>query len=70
MRTKAKLKIWGSSLGIVVPSEIVKKEKLKEGEEVIVEIKKKRKMQGIFGSLKGWKIDPQRTKDELRKEWS
>jgi predicted DNA-binding antitoxin AbrB/MazE fold protein len=36
---------------------------LLEGEEVEIELKKK----SIFGLLKGWKIDTQSLKDELRK---
>ncbi len=35
---------------------------LKDGEEVEIELKKK----GIFGLLKGWEIDTQSLKDELR----
>jgi predicted DNA-binding antitoxin AbrB/MazE fold protein len=35
---------------------------LSEGEEVVIELKKK----SIFGLLKGWKIDAQSLKDELR----
>lgn len=35
---------------------------LEEGEEVEIELKKK----SIFGLLKGWKIDTQSLKDELR----
>lgn len=35
---------------------------LKEGEEVDIELKGK----SLFGLLKGWKIDPQSLKDELR----
>ena len=35
---------------------------LKDGDEVEIELKKK----GIFGILKGWKIDTQSLKDELR----
>ena len=35
---------------------------LKEGEEVEIEIKKI----GIFGILKGWNVDSQSLKDELR----
>jgi predicted DNA-binding antitoxin AbrB/MazE fold protein len=35
---------------------------LKEGEEVEIELKKK----NIFGLLRGWKIDAQSLKDELR----
>lgn len=69
MQTKTKLRKWGSSLGIIVPAEIVNKEKLKEGEEVVVEIKKKSNLEDLFGSLKGWKIDPQKMKDEARRDW-
>ncbi len=69
MITKTKLKHWGSSLGVVVPKEIVRKEGLKEGEEVLIEVKKAHSINEIFGSLKGWKIDSQRIKDQLRKEW-
>jgi predicted DNA-binding antitoxin AbrB/MazE fold protein len=35
---------------------------LEEGEEVDIEFKEK----GLFGLLKGWKIDSQSLKDELR----
>ena len=35
---------------------------LSEGEEVEIELKKK----SIFGLLKGWKIDAQSLKDELK----
>jgi predicted DNA-binding antitoxin AbrB/MazE fold protein len=35
---------------------------LKDGEEVEIELKKK----GIFGLLRGWNIDTQSLKDELR----
>ena len=35
---------------------------LMEGEEVEIELKKK----SLFGLLKGWKIDSQLLKDELR----
>jgi predicted DNA-binding antitoxin AbrB/MazE fold protein len=35
---------------------------LKEGEEVDIELKEK----NLFGLLKGWKVDSQSLKDELR----
>ena len=66
---EGKLKKWGSSLGLIVPKEIVLKERLKVGEEIIFDIKKKIAVKEIFGSLRNWKIDPQKVKDELRKEW-
>lgn len=70
MISKAKLKEWGSSLGVVIPREIVKKEKLSIGEEVIIDIKRKNKVKEIFGALSEWGIDSQKMKDELRKEWN
>ena len=69
MITTGTLKQWGSSLGVVVPKEIVNQEHLQEGEEVIIEIKKKKKVKEIFGKLKDWKINTQKVKDELRKDW-
>jgi len=48
---EGKLKKWGSSLGLVIPREIVVKERLKVGEEIIFNIKKKVAMKEIFGSL-------------------
>ncbi|HSD59135.1 MAG TPA: antitoxin family protein [Methanotrichaceae archaeon] len=35
---------------------------LREGEEVEIEVKKK----GLFGLMKGWKVDSHALKDELR----
>lgn len=67
---KAKLKKWGSSIGIIVPKELVARERLKAGEEVLLDIRKKITIKEIFGSLGNWKIDPQKIKDELRKEWN
>lgn len=70
MIAKATLKSWGSSLGVVVPREIVRAGHFKEGEEVLVEIKKKHTIKEVFGHLKSWKIDSQKMKDELRREWA
>lgn len=68
--TLARAKKWGSSLGVVIPSEIVKEEKLHEGDKVIIEIRKKKTVREIFGSMKDLKVDSQKMKNETRKEWS
>ncbi len=70
MITKAILRNWGSSLGVVVPKDVVRQEHLKEGEEVVIELHKKKTMRDVFGSMKGLQIDSQKMKDDLRKEWS
>jgi bifunctional DNA-binding transcriptional regulator/antitoxin component of YhaV-PrlF toxin-antitoxin module len=64
-----KLRRWGNSFGVVIPSETLREEDLKEGQEVIIEITRKKDMKKIFGSLRGWKIDSQKLKDEARKDW-
>lgn len=69
MGFKAKLKEWGNSMGIVIPAEIIKLEKLKPNEEIVVEIRKSNVLKETFGSLKGKEIDAQKLKEELRIEW-
>ncbi|MBI4167532.1 MAG: AbrB/MazE/SpoVT family DNA-binding domain-containing protein [Candidatus Aenigmarchaeota archaeon] len=68
--TQSTIKKWGSSLGVVIPSEIVKQKGLREGDEVVLEISKKNTIREIFGVLKHKKLNSQKIKDELRREWS
>lgn len=67
---KAKARAWGNSLGIILPSEVVQREHITPDQDVIVEIKAKNVLKETFGSLKAWKIDSQKVKDQLRKEWA
>jgi len=67
-RVRAKVRRWGSSLGIVVPSEIAKELKLKAGDDVVLEIDQAG-IDDAFGSLKDWAVDPQKLKDDLRRGW-
>ncbi|MEK6847315.1 MAG: AbrB/MazE/SpoVT family DNA-binding domain-containing protein [Nanoarchaeota archaeon] len=69
LQTKAKIKAWGNSLGIVIPKEIIIKEELQENDEVKITISKKNTLEGFFGKGKGIKINTQKMKDEARKEW-
>jgi len=68
METTTKVREWGSSIGLVIPKEIVRRESLESGDEVVIEIKKAKTLKDLFGSLKGLKIDAQVFKDERRKE--
>ena len=54
MEIETKTKKWGSSLGIIIPQEIVKKERWREGQEIRIDILSKKKTTGadIFGKLK------------------
>ena len=54
MKIETKTKKWGSSLGVIIPKEIVKKERLQENQEIRIDIISKKRTTGadIFGKLK------------------
>ncbi len=59
---KAKVRKVGTSLGLLIPKEIAKQEKIKEGQEVEISLLKKRKLEEVeemiekmFGAAKGAK---------------
>lgn len=64
-----KTKKWGSSLGLIIPRNIVQKEHISEGEDIVVSIKKQHLAKEFFGILSGWKKPTQKLKDEARKGW-
>lgn len=68
---ETKVKRWGNSFGVVIPIEIIEKEKIKEDEKIRLILLKdsKRVFEETFGSLKGrLKKSAQEIKDELRRE--
>ena len=68
MKIRAIVKTWGSSLGIVLPKEVVKKKHLKAKEEILIEIIKKPDLMKLFG-LVYFKKSTQKLKDEARRGW-
>lgn len=61
---------WGSSLGVIIPKEIVEKEHIKENEKVKLEIKKPHTSHELWGLIpKGWTKSTQELKNEARKGW-
>lgn len=53
IKTMAKLRAWGNSIGIVLPKEELKKENMKVNDEVEIVIKKKvNPLREAFGKLK------------------
>ena len=63
------VKKWGNSLAIIIPSDIVKKRDLKEGDSIFVpDIIKKGDLTPIYGSLKR-KMSGQEFKDRVREGW-
>lgn len=68
MRTNARIRRIGNSLGIIIPREEVNRKKLKEGDLVEVEVLRRVSMKEMFGSIK-FRKTAQEMKNELRKEW-
>jgi len=67
---EAVAKKWGSSLGIVIPKNIVEQEHIVENEKVKIEIKKAHTAREVWGLLPhGWKKTTQELKDEARAGW-
>jgi len=62
-----KVKKWGNSLGVILPMEIVNKQKIKEGGivRITVQSKNKTRAKDIFGILKG---ELKRDTDDLLRE--
>ena len=67
MQSKAKLKRWGNSFGIVIPKEIIEKEGLREGEEVEISVRKSSDLSHLFGKYHFKHLQYQ--KEKMRKGW-
>jgi antitoxin component of MazEF toxin-antitoxin module len=68
MEVVTKPREWGNSLGITIPKEIIQKENIKKGDELIIDIRKKNDIKAIRGLVK-FKKSTQELKDEMRKGW-
>jgi len=67
--TQARVRRWGSSLGVVLPRGLVRSEGLREGDAIILQVKKALTVRETFGALRKWRVDPQKIKDEIREGW-
>jgi antitoxin component of MazEF toxin-antitoxin module len=72
METIVKTKKWGNSVGIVLPSDLIKEEKIKPGDQVILSIEKKHNvLKELFGALQFKKSTDQLLKEsrEMESKW-
>ena len=67
MEAEVIAKKWGNSLGVILPSEVVTTEKIKENEKIVIEIKKRQLGCALMGLLKSWNTPPKTIKDEARR---
>lgn len=66
--TRATVRRWGSSLATVIPPEALRAEGLKEGDEVLLEVRKARALRHLFGMLAGRPLSAQAVKEAIRRE--
>lgn len=64
-----KIRKSGNSNVIVLPPKYMEERNLSTGQTVQYEVSSKAGLQKLFGMGKHLKIDAQKAKDELRKEW-
>ena len=71
LEVKIKTKKWGNSIGILIPKEAIRKEKIKPDQEVTVLISSKPiiKVKDIFGTLK-FKESTDKLMREIDKEFN
>ena len=63
---KTELRQWGNSLGLIIPKDIAKRERLKPRQSVtVLLVKKNNVLKETFGTMKNWKINTQKALDEL-----
>ena len=61
-------KKWGSSVGVILPREVVEKQGIKPGDEIVIRIFRKGDLRDIFGKLKTT-MSGQKFKDTIREGW-
>lgn len=69
LKSEAKLKAWGNSIGVVLPKELLKQEGLGVNDEVEIVLRKKTNpLREAFGQLKKFKAKSAKSTDEILKE--
>jgi hypothetical protein len=66
--TRSTVRRWGSSLAAVIPPEVLRAEGLREGDEVVLEVRKARALRDVFGILSDKPLKAQAVKDAIRRE--
>ena len=70
MAIQAKLKKWGNSMAIIIPNKMIEERKLKENDEIIIEVVRKADLSRTFGIIKKRKMSGQEFKDMVREGWN
>ncbi len=52
MEFKTKVKKWGNSLGIILPKKLARKQKMRLGQDIVIDIKTQNVLRETFGTFK------------------
>lgn len=69
MKIKTKARKWGDSIAIIVPSRVVKAQKIRPDDQVVVELEEPVLAEDVFGIAESWDRDVQDVKNEMRRGW-
>ena len=70
MEFKTIARKWGSSIGIILPKSVIDENKIRENDEVFIELKKENIMSDLFGKFpRKSKKTAQEIKDKAREGW-
>ena len=70
VETEVKTRKWGSSIGVVLPKEVVDEIGIKPDETIRIDVRKSLKVKDVFGMFPRFsKKSAQELKDEMRKGW-
>ena len=71
MEIKATTRKWGNSIAVVIPRELVERERIEEDQSIVLTIERERPRAGVlFGKFPKLKKTPtQILKDEARSGW-
>ena len=70
VETEVKTRKWGSSIGVVLPKEVVDEIGIKPDETIRIDVRKSLKAKDVFGMFPRLsKKSAQELKDEMRKGW-
>ena len=69
IKSEARLRAWGNSVGVILPKEILKEEGLAVNDDVEIIVRKKSTtLKDIFGKLREFKAKSGKSTEELLKE--
>ena len=69
MEVKTKIKKWGNSLGVLLPITLVRESNVKENDEVVISIKKKKdELMELFGKF-NFREPAEKIKFEMKRGW-